>query len=74
MYVLLYVDSNNEPGYIQGTVEEINTRLRTLWMNGDIDRDEWEFRQPWQLLGIENGGLTPIERVECSYTPHFAVH
>jgi hypothetical protein len=74
MYVLLYVDSNNEPGYIQGTVEEINTRLRTLWMNGDIDRDEWEFRQPWQLLGIEDEGLTPIERVECSHTPYFEVH
>lgn len=74
MYVLLYVDSNNEPGYIQGTVEEINTRLRTLWMNGDIDRDEWEFRQPWQMLGIESGGLTPIERVECSHTPYFEVH
>ncbi len=74
MYVLLYVDSNNEPGYIQGTVEEINTRLRTLWMNGDIDRDEWEYRSPWQLLGIEDGGLTPIERVACSHTPYFEVH
>lgn len=74
MYVLLYVDSNNEPGYIQGTVEEINTRLRTLWMNGDIDRDEWDFRQPWQMLGIEDGALTPIESVECSHTPYFEVH
>jgi len=74
MYVLLYVDSNNEPGYIQGTVEEINTRLRTLWMNGDIDRDEWEYRSPWQMLGIEDGALTPIERVECSHTPYFEVH
>jgi hypothetical protein len=74
MYVLLYVDSDNQPSYIQGTVEEINTRLRTLWINGDIDRDDWDFRSPWELLGIEDGALTPIERVECSHIPHFEVY
>jgi hypothetical protein len=43
-------------------------------MNGDIDREEWEYRSPWQMLGIEDGALTPIERVECSHTPYFEVH
>lgn len=74
MYVLLYVNIDKQPAYIQGTVDEINSRLRTLWVNGDIDRDDWEFCSPWELLGIESGSLTPIERVECSHTPYFEVY
>jgi hypothetical protein len=74
MYVLLYINSEGQPSYIQGRVEEINARLRTLWMNGEIDREDWDYRQPWQLLGIEDGGLTPMANVECSSTPYFEVH
>jgi len=73
-YVLLYVNTDMQPEFIQGTVEEINERLRTLWINGDIDRDDWEFRSPWQLLGVEGDQLTPMERVECNSIPHFEVY
>lgn len=73
-YVLLYVNTDMQPCYIQGTVEEINNRLRTLWVNGDIDPDDWEQYQNWQLLGIEDDQLTPLERVECKTLPHFEVY
>lgn len=74
MYVLLYVDTDNQPAYIQGSIDEINSRLRTLWRNEDIDAEDWEYHSNWQLLGIEDGGLTPIDRVECRNTPYFEVH
>ena len=74
MYVLLYINSESQPAYIQGSVDEINAQLRTLWVNGDIDRDDWEFCSPWQLLGIEDGGLTPMANVECKSIPYFEVY
>jgi len=74
MYVLLYVNQDKQPSYIQGSVEEINAQLRTLWMNGDIDREDWDFFSNWQLLGIEDGALTPMGNVECSHTPYFEVY
>lgn len=74
MYILLYVDQDMRPAYIQGTVEEINERLRTLWMNGDIDKDEWDYRSNWQLLGVEDGVLTPMSNVDCNTVPHFEVN
>jgi hypothetical protein len=74
MYVLLYVNDDKQPCYIQGSVEEINARLRTLWMNGDIDRDDWDYHQNWKLLGIEDGVLTPMGNVECSSAPYFQVY
>jgi hypothetical protein len=74
MYVLLYVNQDNQPSYIQGSVDEINSQLRTLWMNGDIDREDWDFFSNWQLLGIEDGALTPMGNVECSHTPYFEVY
>lgn len=74
MYVLLYVNQNKQPCYIQGSLEEINDNLRTLWLNGDLDEDDWEFYSNWQLLGIEDGALTPVIHVECHSMPHFEVH
>ena len=65
-YVLIYVNIDMQPEFIQGTVQEINERLRTLWINGDIDRDDWEFRAPWRLLGIEGDQLTQMGNVECN--------
>lgn len=73
MYVLLYVDQNSQPCYIQGSMDEINTEFRKRWVNGDIDQDEWEYRQNWQLLGIEDGQLTPVEGASCAIVPHFEV-
>lgn len=73
-YVLLYVNTNKQPCYIQGSVEEINEQLRTRWINGDIDRDDWDFCSPWKLLGIEVRGLTPMSNVECTSIPHFEVY
>lgn len=72
-YVLLYVNQDQKPCYIQGTVEQINNKLRTLWLNGDIDPDDWEFHGSWEMLRIENDELTPIEHVEVTNVPQFDV-
>lgn len=74
MYVLLYVNCDKQPCYIQGSIEEINDALRTRWMKGDIDGDYWEFFNNWQLLGIEDGQLTPINTFECGNVPYFEVN
>lgn len=71
MYVLLYVDVNKQPCYIQGSMEEINSQLRTLWMNHCIDRYDWDLYDNWQLLGVEDGCLTPMNRVDCVNIPYF---
>lgn len=72
-YVLLYVEEH-QPCYIQGTIEEINEKLRTLWVNQSIDRDDWDHYQNWQILGLEDGILTPIGNVSCEAIPHFEVY
>ena len=72
-YVLLYVDHDMIPCYVQGSMAEINERLRTRWINGDIDSEEWEYRQNWQLLAIEDGQLTRLSNVACNTVPHFEV-
>lgn len=74
MYVLLYINAEHEPCFIQGTMAEINDKLRTRWINGDIDKDDWAYSDRWQLLGIEDGMLTPMGNVECTVTPHFEVY
>jgi hypothetical protein len=74
MYMLLYVDSNKQPRYILGSIDEINDELQTLWMNGDIDRDDWEQYSNWELLGIESGSFTPMGNVECTSIPYFEVY
>lgn len=73
-YVLLYIDSDNHPDYIQGTIEQINEQVQTLWINGEIDREDWEQCDRWQLLGIEDGLLTPMNRVECTRIPYLEVY
>jgi hypothetical protein len=73
MYVLLYVAEDNKPSYIQGTLEKINEALRRLWMKGVIDREDWDYYRNWQLLGIEDGVLTPIANVDCLSVPYFEV-
>lgn len=73
MYVLLYVDSDRMPCYIQGSMDAINETFRTRWVNGDIDKDEWECCDNWQLLGIEDGLLTPMNHVNVNVVPHFEV-
>lgn len=73
-YVLLYVNIDKQPCYTQGSVAEINEQLRTLWLNGDIDRDDWDFCSPWELLGIEDGRLTSMGNVVCTTIPHFEVY
>ena len=73
MYVLLYVDKDMNPCYIQGSMAEINEKLRTRWINGDIDTEEWEWRANWQLLGIEDGRLTRLNHVQVNTVPHFEV-
>jgi hypothetical protein len=55
-------------------MQEINDVLRTRWTNGDIDREDWEFYSNWQMLGIEDGQLTPMGNVECANTPYFQVN
>jgi hypothetical protein len=74
MYVLLYIDTDNQPSFIQGSITEINEQLQTRWLNHDIDRDDWEQYDNWQLLGFEDGRLTRIGNVECSTVPHFEVY
>lgn len=73
MYVLLYVDSDGMPCYIQGSMDTINETFRTRWVNGDIDKDEWEDGNNWQLLGVEDGLLTPMNHVAMATVPHFEV-
>ena len=70
-YVLLYVDNYQTPCYIQGTMQEINDKLRTRWINGDIDAYEGEFRS--KLLGLEDGLLTPVNNVHCEIVPYIEV-
>ena len=72
-YVLLVVDTDHKPRYLQGTIAEINAQLRTMWVNDEIDRDDWDFYSPWELLGIEDDRLTPVERVQCMSIPQFEV-
>lgn len=73
-YVLLYVNTDKQPCYIQGSVEEINEQLRAQWLDGNIDRDDWDFCSPWELLGIEGDRLTTLGNVECTTIPHFEVY
>ena len=74
MYVLLYKDKDNQPCYIQGSMEHINAAFRNIWTDGDVDREEWAYQEPWQLLGIEDGRLTPMSNVTGNVAPHFEVN
>jgi hypothetical protein len=54
-------------------MEHINAAFRSIWTDGDVDREEWVYQEPWQLLGIEDGRLTPMSNVTSNMTPHFEV-
>jgi len=73
MYVLLYVNRDNHPSYIQGSIEQINEQLITIWADGAVDTYDWDCG-PWQLLGMEDGQLTPMANVTCTLVPHFEVN
>lgn len=75
MYVLIYIDEYQNPRYIQGSIEEINAEFRKVWEAGEVNAEAWEYGQPcWQLLGIEDGLLTPMANVEVVQIPQFEVH
>lgn len=73
-YVLLYVNQYRKPCYIQGSIEQINAQLHAVWLNGEIDPNDWEYHGSWEMLGIENGELTPMANVELFKVPQFEVH
>lgn len=73
-FVLLFVDQNKQPRFIQGTVDQINAELRELWQDNEIDRDDWGFYGNWKLLGIESDQIAEIESIECVLTPQFVVN
>ena len=73
MYVLLFVDNTNQPRYVQGTLSEINRELRKAWEGGEVDHDEWEYSQNWELIAIEDGRLTPVERSVMNMVPQVEV-
>lgn len=72
-YILLIVRDGQQPDYIQGTIEEINEALRAEMEIGSIDTDDWGYYQNWQLLAIEDGRLTTVNRYECRFVPQFSV-
>ncbi len=73
MYVLLFVDEGKQPRYLQGSIAEINKRLAELWETDEIDRDDWEFYSNYELLAIEDGALTKVNRWEAMAVPQFTV-
>jgi hypothetical protein len=73
MYVLLYVNTDSQPCYVQGTMAEINAHVHQAWINGDIDPDDWEFSSPFEMLCIEDGRLTPVNHWEMTRVPQFIV-
>ena len=73
MYVLLFVDNTNQPRYLQGTLKDINRELQKAWEGGEIDHDDWEYNQSWELIAIEDGRLTPVERSVMNMVPQVEV-
>ena len=74
MYVLLYVNTDSQPCYVQGTLEEINAHVHKAWVAGDIDREDWDFSAPFDLLCIEDGALTTVNHWEMTNIPQFMVN
>ena len=72
-YVLLIVRDDQQPDFIQGSIDEINEALRRAMDNGSINTDDWDFYQNWQLLAIEDDRLTTVNRYECRSVPQFSV-
>ena len=74
MYVLIYVNTDGQPCYFQGTMEEINAHVRIQCGLGNIDREDWQFTTPFDLLCIEDGALTPVTSWEMTNIPQFWVN
>jgi hypothetical protein len=73
-YVLLFNrGGNGQPDYFQGSIEEINKQLMGAWLNEDIDQEEWDFSQNWQLLAIEDDRLTAVNMCVVTSVPQFSV-
>lgn len=73
MYVLLYTNSSNQPCFVQGTMTEINAWIHRAWLDEDIDRDDWSYSSPFNLLCIEDGALTTVNHWEMSSIPQLMV-
>ena len=73
MCVLLFVDNTNQPRYSHGTLRDINRELRKVWEGDEIDHDDWEYHQNWELIAIEDGRLTPVERSVMNMVPQVEV-
>jgi len=75
MYVLLYVNADGHPDYIQGaSVEEINAQVALDSKHGYLEDMFDERGKDWQLLGIEDNRLTPLANVEMYTVPQFNVY
>jgi hypothetical protein len=72
-YVLLFVDNDKQPRYLQGTLAEINKRLAELWEANEIDTEDWEYYSNYDLLYIEDGQLQKASSWEAMTVPQFTV-
>jgi hypothetical protein len=69
MYVLLYLDTIGHPAYTQApNLELLNQQIRTLWSESQIDQYYWEEGR-YQLLGLEENELTPVNHWDCEEVP-----
>ncbi len=73
MYILLFVRDNGCPDYFQGTLAEVNALLKEAWINHEIDPDFWDYHNPWQILTVEDGRLTPINNAMIENLPQIGV-
>jgi len=74
MYVLLYINADGRPEYIQGaSIDEINAQVALDSKEGYLENMFDSLGKDWQLVGIEDNRLTPIANVEMYSVPQFAV-
>lgn len=73
MFVLLYVNTDGQPCFTQGTMAEINAHVRKAFVDGEINHEDWEFSSPFEMLCIEDGALTPVNSWGMRPIPQFEV-
>ena len=73
MYVLIYME-DEQPCFVQGTLQQINATFRRLWESGAIDKKDWDDYGNWKMLGIEDGELTEMSNVEWALVPQFEIN
>jgi hypothetical protein len=72
MFYLLVIMGNNQPAVIQGSLDEINSRLMQMFKDGDIDREDWDFYSNFALMEMGEGNrLTLVKGWECLPIPQF---